>query len=115
MLEFHLKADGPMETVIVSLLEKLDAVLSDTTTLTAEAAQIRAAVDEFKANAVALKSSNDSLKATVEDLRAQLASGGSVTDEQLQNLIAKAEAKNAAIEALFTPDFVGTEPPAPVE
>lgn len=110
MLVFYLKAEGPVEQSIMSLLEKLEAVITDTASLTAEGAQIRAAIDEFKANAKDLKEVNESLKATIESLRAQLANGSSVTDEQLQNLIVKAEAKNAAIEALYTPDFVGTDP-----
>lgn len=90
----------------MSLFEQLKSVLSNTDNITSEAAQIRTAVEEFKA-------ANASLTATVNDLRAQLANGSSVTDEQLKELIALAEAKDAAILGIFTPDFVGNDTPAP--
>jgi hypothetical protein len=113
MLVFYLKAEGPMEQKVMNLIDKLDAVISDTTTLTSEGAQIRATFLEFKEKADALSASNESLKATIEELKA--AKGNTISDEQLQTLIAKAEAKNAAIDALFTPDFVGTEPTPPTD
>lgn len=108
-LEFYLKAEGPMEQAIMSLVDELRSVLSNTENLTSEAAQIRTAVEEFK-------TANASLTATVNDLRAQLANGSSVTDEQLRELLALAKAKDAAILGIFTPDFHGKEPaPEPTE
>lgn len=92
----------------MSLYDELKSVLSDTANLSAESAQIRASVDEFKA-------ANANLTATIADLRSQIANGSSVTDEQLQELITLAKAKDSAILGIFTPDFVGTEPPAPAE
>lgn len=86
----------------MSLLEELKSVLADNTTLTAEAAEIKAAVDSFKSNAAALN-------ARIEELQATIANGGGVTESQLAELLDLAKAKNAAIASLFTPDA----PPAP--
>ena len=106
MLEFYIKAEGPVEQRIMSLFDELKAVLSDTTNLSSEAAEIKAAVDGFKASAATLNE-------TIQSLQSQLANGGGVTEAQIAELLVLAKAKNDAILGLFTPDFVGTEPPAP--
>ena len=108
MLVFYLKAEGPVEQAIMSLFDELKAVLSDTTNLSTEAAEIKAAVDGFKASAATLNE-------TIQSLQSQLANGGGVTEGQLAELLVLAKAKDAAITSIFTPDFVGTDPVVPTE
>lgn len=107
MLELQLKVDGPLEERIVGLLEDIKAALADNTTLTAEAAEIKAAVDSFKTEAAALN-------AKIAELQAALNAGGGVTQADLQEILNLATAKNQAIVDLFTPD-ANTNPTGPGE
>ena len=103
MFKVYIEADGPLEGLAMSLLEELKAVLADNSNLTVEAAEIKEAVDGFKANAAALN-------ARIEELQATIANGGGVTEAQLAELLDLAKAKNAAISTLFTPDVPPTLP-----
>ena len=103
VIVLYFKVEGPMEERIVSLYEDLKNVLSDNANLTAEAAEIKAAVDTFK-------SENANLAATVAQLQSTISNGGAVTESQLQELLDLAKAKDARILDLFTPDATPTPP-----
>lgn len=107
MFKLSIEIDGPNEESIVSLLEQIKAALADNSAVSAEAAQIKDAVDGFRA-------ANAQLVAKIAELQASLDLGTAVTDAELQEVLNLVNAKNDAIANIFTPEPM-TQPAGPGE
>lgn len=97
MIEMYFRVEGPNEERIVSLIEQIKAALADNSNVESEIAEVRAVVDGYR-------EANGRLEAKIADLQIALEAGGGVTQADLVQILELANAKNAAIASIFTPE-----------
>jgi len=91
-----------LESKVMAFIEEINTKLADLdATVTAEAAQVKVAIDALKASQSTLVAQVTSLEATVADLTAQLAAAGNPVD--LQPFSDRLTTLKSEIQGIFVP------------